>query len=166
MRKAGWEGREGEELVGSKARERSEVLRELLRDGAYALLVCWGGGVRGKAGRKGELKGGWVVVWKFADGSRVSRTSFQSGGIQDPIRSHDGPDQGEVARGVSRQRGLCTPKVDVRTKMKLQFPCAREHSICERSLTDSPEGCLVHHQATSAIFWNSRRSCAGRSGAG
>lgn len=39
MREAGWEGREGEELVGSKRRERSEVLGELLRDGAYNSFV-------------------------------------------------------------------------------------------------------------------------------
>jgi len=44
MRKAGWEGKEGEELVGSKAREKSEVLGELLRDGAHALLVVVGVG--------------------------------------------------------------------------------------------------------------------------
>jgi len=44
MRKAGWEGKEGEELVGSKKRERSEVLGELLQDGAYGPFGVFGEG--------------------------------------------------------------------------------------------------------------------------
>ena len=35
MKKAGWDGKEGEVLVGSKKRERSGVLGELLKDGEF-----------------------------------------------------------------------------------------------------------------------------------
>lgn len=35
MKIAGWEGKKGEVLVGSKRRERSDVLGELLRDGLH-----------------------------------------------------------------------------------------------------------------------------------
>lgn len=47
MRKAGWEGKEGEELIGSKKRERSEVLGELLSDGVYVLFGVFGEGWMG-----------------------------------------------------------------------------------------------------------------------
>ena len=38
MRKAGWEGKEGEKLIGSKSRAKSEELGELLRDGTLTLF--------------------------------------------------------------------------------------------------------------------------------
>lgn len=56
MKAAGWEGNR-EELVGSKMRERSEVLGDLLRDGAYALLVFWCFG-EGCMEGAGSLEGG------------------------------------------------------------------------------------------------------------
>jgi len=43
----GWLGKEGEELIGSKKRERSEVLGELLSDGVYVLFGVFGEGWMG-----------------------------------------------------------------------------------------------------------------------
>lgn len=49
MKKAGWEGKEGEELVGCKKRERSKVLNDLLSDGllkhTHSLTSRVGGGM-------------------------------------------------------------------------------------------------------------------------